>query len=405
MYNVIERNDYLNQLISWKDHDVIKVITGIRRSGKSYLLKELFYGYLLKNGITKDQIIILDLESIEHEELRDYKKLYEYIKTKLVPNKKNYVILDEVQNVKDFEKVLSSLYLDKNIDIYITGSNSKMLSGELATLLTGRYIKIEVLPLSFLEYKSTLDSSIPVDKAFINYLKWGGFPYITALQPNDVLCHQYLDGIYNTLVKKDIIYINRIEDVLILEDIIKFIFSNIGSVISPNKISNTLTSKGRKTSRPTVEKYLSYLLDSFMCYKVNRYDLKGKRYLGSLEKYYVADIGLRNYLIGFKNSNYGHILENIIYLELKRRGYDIYIGKIDDLEVDFVVSTYDDVYYIQVAHTITEKEVFDREILPLLKINDHHRKIILTTDYPLNKTYNGIKIINVYDWLLKVEDF
>lgn len=399
--NTIERKQYLNQLIKWKDHQIIKVITGIRRSGKSTLLCSLYKDYLMDNGISKDQIIIVNLESIENEHLYHYKSLYNHIVKLLQEDQMNYVIIDEVQNAFEFQKAIDSLFIIDNVDLYITGSNAYMLSGELATLLSGRYITIEVLPLSFSEYVESNNSEKTIEEKYREYLKYGGFPYITQLLNDEKQTMQYLEGIYNTILKKDIISRNKIADIFVLEDVIRFVFDNIGNIVSSKKISDTLTSNGRKVSRPTVDAYLNYLISGYAVYKVNRFDIKGKEYLKSLEKYYVTDIGLRNYLLGFRNIDRGHVLENIVYLELRRRGYEIYIGKYDDKEIDFLVKNSDEVFYIQVAESIKSKVTLERELAPLRAIKNFNSRAIITTDYDMNESYDGIKIINIIEWLLK----
>ena len=399
--NTIERKQYLNQLIKWKDHQIIKVITGIRRSGKSTLLCSLYKDYLMDNGISKDQIIIVNLESIENEHLYHYKSLYNHIVKLLQEDQMNYVIIDEVQNAFEFQKAIDSLFIIDNVDLYITGSNAYMLSGELATLLSGRYITIEVLPLSFSEYVESNNSLKTIEEKYREYLKYGGFPYITQLLNDEKQTMQYLEGIYNTILKKDIISRNKIADIFVLEDVIRFVFDNIGNIVSSKKISDTLTSNGRKVSRPTVDAYLNYLISGYAVYKVNRFDIKGKEYLKSLEKYYVTDIGLRNYLLGFRNIDRGHVLENIVYLELRRRGYEIYIGKYDDKEIDFLVKNSDEVFYIQVAESIKSKVTLERELAPLRAIKNFNSRAIITTDYDMNESYDGIKIINIIEWLLK----
>ncbi len=404
MVNIITRKEYLDKLIKWKDHQVIKVITGIRRSGKSTLLREIYKNFLLDEGVIEEQIIIVNLESIDNENLYHYKALYDYINSKLMPNKRNYVIIDEVQNAVDFQKAVDSLYLKDNVDVYITGSNAYMLSGELATLLSGRYITIEILPLSFKEFINANPTKESIDKLYRDYVRWGGFPYISNLRCDDEQINEYIEGIYNTILKKDIIARNKISDIFVLEDVIKFVFNNIGNIVSSKKISDTLTSNGRKISRPTVDSYLSYLINSYAIYKVNRYDIKGKEYLKSLEKYYVTDTGLRNHLLGYRNIDRGHIFENVIYLELKRRGYDIYIGKYDDKEIDFVVRSKDEICYIQVAESIKTKETLERELEVLRTVKDFHRRVILTLDYDMNISYDGILVVNALEWLLNKID-
>jgi len=396
----LKRKKYLDKLIEWKDKQIIKVITGMRRSGKSTLLCELYKNYLIEQGISDKQIIIVNLESIDNENLYHYKPLYEHINNLLDLKKMNYVIIDEVQNAKDFQKAIDSLYIKKNVDVYITGSNAFMLSGELATLLSGRFVTIEVMPLSFKEYHDSKEKEESLEKVYRDYLRWGGLPYIINLENKDNLIRDYLEGIYNTIFKKDIISKNKISDVFVLEDVIRFVFDNIGNITSSKKIADTLSSNGRKISRPTVDSYLDYLINSYTVDKVSRYDIKGKEYLKSLEKYYVIDMGIRNYLLGYRNIDRGHVLENVVYLELKRRGYEIYIGKYEDKEIDFVVKNNEEVYYIQVAETIKTEEILKREIEPLRAVEDYHSRILITQDYDVNKSYDGIKVFNVFEWLL-----
>ena len=397
---VIQRSQYLDRLIKWKDHEIVKVITGIRRSGKSTLLLSLYKDYLIQTGVASDQIIIVNLESIENEHLYHYKKLYDHINGLLHNDKMNYVMIDEIQNAFEFQKAVDSLFIKKNVDLYITGSNAYMLSGELATLLSGRYITLEVLPLSFKEFSEAIVSNKPTDVMYRDFVRYGGFPYVTQLLNDETLVMQYLEGIYNTILKKDIIARNRVSDVFVLEDVIRFIFDNIGNIVSAKKISDTLTSSGRKITQPTVDQYLNYLMNGYVVYKVKRFDIKGKEYLKSLEKYYLTDLGLRNYLLGFRNIDRGHVLENVVYLELRRRGFDIYIGKYDDKEIDFLVKNKDGVIYIQVAETLSSKKTLERELAPLKAIKDYHPRVIITTDYDLNESYEGIKVMNVFDWLL-----
>jgi uncharacterized protein len=396
---MIQRKEYINKLKAYKDKQIIKVITGIRRCGKSTLL-ELYREYLFSEGVLKEQVISINLEEIEYHGLRDYMSLYNYIKERLQKDKQTYVFIDEVQNCTEFQRAVDSLFVKKNVDVYITGSNAYMLSGELATLLSGRYIKIEMLPLSFKEYVSATDENINLERRFRDYLRFGGFPFILQFNNNEIFINEYLDGLYNTIFLKDIVARNNIKDNMILEDVLKFTFDNIGNISTSKKISDTLTSTGRKTSQPTVESYLSHLMNSYIVYKVNRYDIKGKEYLKSLAKYYIADIGLRNYLLGYKNMDTGHILENIIYLELLRRGYKVYVGKVDSNEVDFVAMNQKDTFYIQVSETIKESTTLERELAPLKAIKDYYTRMLITNDYDVNASYNGIKHINAIDFLL-----
>lgn len=401
---MIERVEYLNELINWKDKDFIKIVTGIRRCGKSTLF-ELFINYLKKNGIDEKQIIHINLEAPEYH-FEDYMSLYNYVNDKIIKEKKYYIFLDEVQNVPEFQKAVDGLYIKKNVDLYITGSNAYLLSGELATLLSGRYIEIKMLPLSFKEYLSAFkNENNNEQKLFLDYMKNGGMPgNISILKTNLNDIDKYLDGIFSTIVYKDIMQRNKINDKLLLESIIKFIFDSVGSPISTKKISDTLTSKNITTSNHTVENYISAFLESFLIYKAERFDVKGKNLLARDYKYYAVDTGLRSYLLGKKaDSDMGHILENIVYLELLRRGYKVYVGKIDDLEVDFVAENRDGLKYYQVSLTVRDEKVLERELKSLQKTGDHYPKILLTLDMDLEADYDGIIKKNVVDWLLEEE--
>lgn len=397
---MIERKEYLNTLIDFKDKHIIKVLTGIRRCGKSTLFI-LFQNYLLNNGINKEQIISINFEDIDYEELLDYKALYKYIKERLIPNKMNYIFLDEIQNVPNYQKAVDSLFIKNNVDLYLTGSNAYLLSGEIATLLSGRYIEIQMLPLSFKEYVSYFNDKTDLSRKYTDYLINSSFPYTLELNGSKKNIREYLGGIYSTVVLKDIIARKNINDVFMLESIIRFMFDNIGNLCSIKKIADTMTSDGRKITSPTVENYLSSLVDSYILYKVRRYDIKGKQYLKTGEKYYVVDIGLRYYLLGTKKVDMGHILENIIYLELLRRGYEIYIGKVGSTEVDFIAINDEGIEYYQVALTVHDEKTLERELYPLNSISDHNPKYLLTLDDDPPTSHNGIKQLNAIDWLLK----
>ena len=399
---MINREEYLNELIRWKDKDLIKVVTGIRRCGKSTLF-DLFIDYLKTSGVKSNQIIHINLVDADYD-FKDYKDLYHFINDKIVSEDNFYVFLDEVQNVPGFQRAVDSLYIKKNVDVYITGSNAYILSGELATLLSGRYIEIKMLPLSFKEYISAFDNN-NYQQLFLDYMRNGGMPgNINILKSNVNDLDKYLDGIFSTIVYKDIMARNNITDKLLLESVIKYIFDSIGSPISIKKISDTLTSKGISTSNHTVENYITALLESFLIYKAERFDVKGKNLLARDYKYYVVDSGLRSYLLGKKaDSDMGHILENIVYLELLRRGYRVYVGKVDDLEVDFVAENRDGLRYYQVALTVRDEKVLERELRSLQKTGDHYPKTLLTLDMDLETDYDGIKKINVVDWLLSGE--
>jgi len=397
----IYREKYINKLISLKDKNIIKVLTGIRRAGKSTILQE-FKDYLLKNGVNEKNILFLNLDDKSNKHLLDSDKLHYYILENLDLSNKNYIFLDEIQNVPEFEKCIDSLFLRENLDIYITGSNSYMLSGELATYLTGRYIQIHILPLSFKEYISYYGESDELKK-YNDYITYGALPYLINLDNNkDKL--EYLDSIYNTIIMKDVINRKKVKDPMMLESICRFLFDSIGSNISTKKISDTLSSNGRKNSVHTIEEYLNALLESYIVYKVYRFDIKGKELLKTQEKYYLSDIGLRTYLLGNTlGKDLGHILENIIFLELKRRGYKIYIGKDNDNEIDFVCETNDDIIYIQVSLSVRDENTLKRELRPLESIQDNYKKYIITLDYDTNN-YNGIKQISAIDFLLERVD-
>ena len=404
MENMIERTEYLEQLKRFKDKDLIKVVTGIRRCGKSTLFS-LFINYLKEIGIKDKQIININLEDADYN-FNNYKELYNYVNKQIDSKKQYYIFLDEVQNVPMFQKAVDSLYIKKNVDVYITGSNAFLLSGELATLLSGRYVEIKLLPLSFKEYLSAFnDGNKSRYEYFLDYMKYGGMPGNIAIiqeEPKDL--DTYLEGIFSTIVYKDIITRNNIKDKMLLENVLKFIFDSIGSPISTKRISDTLTSKGIPTSNHTVENYISAFIESFLIYKAERFDVKGKNLLARDYKYYVVDQGLRSYLLGKKADNdMGHILENIVYLELLRRGYKVYVGKVDDLEVDFVAQSRDELKYFQVALSVRDDKVLERELRALQKTGDHYPKYLITYDMDLEADYDGITKINVVDWLLNKE--
>jgi len=429
---MINRPEYLKKLLVFKDKHLIKIVTGIRRCGKSTLF-ELYQNELLKLGVKPEQIQSINLEEPDYREFLDWEKLYDTINARLLKNKQNYIFLDEIQNVKDFQRAADGLFIKKNVDLYLTGSNSKMQSGEWATLLSGRYVEIHMFPLSFKEFASafkTTDtntvsdinngtylyasagaSGLSQDKLFANYLEYGSFPFLFNFynSSNNTLSadgwdkssiRDYLSGIYNTIVLKDIIENKKINEAGRLERVIKFIADTIGSETSIKRISDMLTSDGFKILPLTVESYLDAFRDSYILYKADRYDVKGRKLLKTLNKYYMVDMGLRRLLLGNKAVDSGHILENIVYLELLRRGYKVYIGKVNDKEVDFMAEGADGAEYYQVSETIRGKETLVRELAPLELIRDHNPKFLLTRDYEPKTSYNGIKQINVLDWLL-----
>ena len=399
----IERSEYLNKLISWKDKQLIKVVTGVRRCGKSTIM-EIFQDYLRTHGVAENQIVSVNLEDFDFYVLRDPKKLHDYIKERLIPDKMTYVFLDEVQHCNEFPRVVDSLYIKNNVDLYITGSNAHMLSSEIATLISGRYVEISMLPLSFREYVESTGGTKELQSQYRRYLETSSFPYALELANQPKELRAYLEGIYNTIVVKDISLRNRIPDAMMLESITSFVFDSIGSPLSTKKIADTMTSAGRKIDVKTVEKYLKALMSSFVIYQAKRYNIKGKQYLKTLEKYYVVDIGMRTMLLGSRAMDVGHVLENVVYLELLRRGYEVYVGKVDDLEVDFVAMDQKRTIYYQVAASVRDENTLRRELTPLQKIPDHYQKVILTLDEDPEADYDGIRRINALDWLVGLTD-
>ncbi|MST62328.1 ATP-binding protein [Peptostreptococcus anaerobius] len=403
---MIKRVDYLNSLEKWRDEKVIKIVTGMRRCGKSTLLLQ-FQNRLVETGIETTQIISLNFEKLEYEDLQDYKKLYSYLKDRLISDKKNYIFLDEVQRVKYFEKVVDSLYVMDNVDIYITGSNSQMLSSELATFLSGRYVEIKMLPLSFKEFFSICDLSI--DDSFVEYMRYGGLPYVTTMEKDSDKVEMYLEGIYNTVLVKAIedrqnrknLGMRAITDISLLKSISKYLSSVVGNMVTVKSITNYLVSGGRKVSPNTVSDYIEALCDSFIFYEVDRFDIVGKELLKNNKKYYIVDLGLRNYILPRKNYDLGFGLENIVYFELLRRGYRVNVGKLKDKEIDFVTRKNDELHYIQVTASMVDENTFEREMRPLREIRDNYEKTVLTLDRFSVGNYDGIKVVNIVDWLLE----
>ena len=410
---MVQRNKYLALLAAWREKQVIKVVSGVRRCGKSTLL--LQYIDLLKNsGVGDEQIISINLEDPEFESLFSYQTLYEYIKKRLCKNKYTYVFIDEVQQCVNFEKAVDGLFIKRNVDLYITGSNAYVLSGELATLLSGRYVEINMLPLSFAEYMDfagTNKKKKPPEKkvAFNNYLHFGSFPYAAVLGADAGLVKTYIDGIYNTILIKDAAKRTGAADITLLENIIKFLCHSVGSPISIKKISDTINSSGRKVSVNTVEAYLRNLTDSFVFYHAGRYDIKGKQYLKTLGKYYIVDTGIRNMLLESSSPDLGHQIENIVYLELFRRFRRVSTGKLAEREVDFVVTgahgadgNSGGVAYYQVAASVLDQNTLSRELSGLMGIKDNHPKYLLTLDdIPSRANHDGIIQLNLIDWLLE----
>lgn len=405
---MVERTEYLEKLKLWKNENIIKVVTGIRRCGKSTLLKQ-YKNYLLETGTSETQIIFINFEELEYDELLNYKSLYQYIISKLVPNKPTYVFLDEIQKVSDFEKAVDSLYVKDNVDIYITGSNSFLLSGELATLLSGRYVEISMLPLSFSEYYELRGKENP-DELFADFLKDGGFPYIASMDRVTEKIDMYLEGIYNTVIVKDIEERQqrreknsdkrKINDIALLKKISKFLAGSVGSPISVRSVSDYIVSSGRKISPNTVGDYLEALVESYVFYPVERYDVLGKQLLKMNQKLYIVDLGLRRHLLARKSYDLGFSLENIIFLELLRRGYSVNIGKVGNSEVDFIAEKNDRLHYFQVTASLTDENTFNREISPLQNLSDNYPKTILTLDRFTIGDYKGIEVVNAVDWLL-----
>ena len=399
---MIDRNLYMNKLWAYKDTEFIKVITGIRRCGKSSLLKLLMNKLLEENKA--NNIIYMNFESFEFDNILNYKDMYNNIKEKIRKNEKNYILLDEVQRIIEWEKAVNALSVDFNADIYITGSNAYLLSSELSTYLSGRYIEIKMLPLSFKEFLdfTKSENNISKEEKFINYVKYGGMPGIITLKNEGDIYENAIKGIYNTVFMKDVIERNKLVDAILLEKILKFIMSNIGSLISAKKIADYLTSQGTKVTHNTVLNYLNMIENAYLIYKVPRYDIKGKELLKTLEKYYIVDTGIRNVILGFRNTDYGHIIENIVYFELLRRGYDVTVGKTNSLEVDFIATNSQEKKYYQVTYSLMDENVKKRELNVLKSINDNYEKTILTMDKIYDNTSeDGIKVRYLIDFLLE----
>ena len=405
---MIIRTDYLNELIKWKDEKVIKVVTGIRRCGKSTLLEQ-FQEYLKSHGVLSKQIIAINFESLEFEDLLDYRKLYDYIASKLQPDVTNYIFLDEIQMVEDYQKAVDSLYIKKDVDLYITGSNAYLLSGELATLLSGRYVEINMLPLSFKEFRSVYSEGSD-ESALSEYMRYGALPYIVSLKNSNDMANTYLEGIYNTIIVKDIEErqkrktkpdSRRVSDIALLKNIAKLLASSVGNPISIKSIADYITSSGRRVSQNTISDYVSALIEPYVFYTAERYDVEGKQLLKQSPKYYISDLGIRRYIVSKQNYDLGFSLENIVFLELKRRGYKVNIGKVGSKEVDFVTEKDGVIEYIQVTASMTDEKTFDREIAPLKNIGDNYSKKILTLDKFTLGNYEGIIVENVVDWLLE----
>lgn len=394
----IERASYLNKLIAFKDKNLIKVITGIRRCGKSTIM-EIYRDWLKEQGVYNDQIVYLNFEDYDNFELRNPKNLYAYFKPLLIEDKMNYLFFDEIQHVQDFPDIINSLNLKPNVDIYITGSNAYMLSSEIATLLSGRYIEIAMQPLSFKEYVDGTGEYDNLQKAYNDYITKSSFPYTLELNTNSEVS-DYLTGLYNTIVVKDIMSRKRLPDVMMLESVIRFTADNIGNILSTKRIADIMTADGRKIDQKTVERYLNSLCETFFVYEAKRYNIKGKQLLKTLGKYYLVDIGLRRMLLGSRSFDAGRILENVVYLELLHRQKKVYVGKNDNLEVDFVAIDENNIAYYQVAATVRDESTLKRELASLQQINDQYPKYILTLDDDPVADYDGIKRINALKWMM-----
>jgi len=411
MVERVNRPEYMKRLIEYKDKDVIKIVTGIRRCGKSTLL-DLFEDYLIEDGIQKENIIHMNMESLRYRDYTDHISFYEYVSGKIVSGKKNYLIFDEIQAVTDWEKAIESFRLDFDVDIYITGSNAYMLSSEFSTLLSGRYVEIRMLPLSFKEFLSFYEfaADVNIDEKFQKYLQFGGMPVLRQFQFNESRSMEALEGIYDTVILRDVLRRNQTADQAVLNKLVLFLCGNIGSITSPNNIGNVLTDEGeiqnikKRTGKgiagKTVEKYIDMLRKAFVFYSVGRYDIKGKQLLKTMEKTYIADLGFRNMLLGYRDADRGHILENIVYLELLRRDYRVYIGKVGDTEIDFVAEKPSEKLYVQVTETMMAEPVRDREMRPLKAIRDNYEKIALSMDRSYITSDDGIKMLNIIDFLL-----
>lgn len=392
---MIRRETYLSDLERLKDKRFIKVLTGVRRSGKSTLLA-LFQEQLIADQVSQTQIQSYNFEDLALADYLDYRKLYEKITDNLLADQMNYIFLDEIQMVPEFERVLDSLFIKENVDLYVTGSNAYMLSGELATLLSGRYVELKVYPLSFVEFFSALGG----DKAtvFQRYLEFGGFPYVTEI-PDELTYRDYISGIVNTVLIKDVLQRKQRSDATLVEQLAKYLTDSSGSLVTIKKIADTLTSMGQKTTSDTVSTYLSGFQEAYLFFRADRYDIAGKKYLSINSKYYPVDQSLRKVLLGNKRPNFGHRLEGVVYLELLRRGYQVFIGNIGEFEIDFVAQKNGVTEYYQVSLTVEDDRTYQREVRPFQSIQDNYRKILLTMD---NGRYNqeGIEQLNIIDWLL-----
>ena len=397
---LIQREQYLAKLRALREKAIIKVITGVRRCGKSTLM-QLFQKELLQSGVSEKQIISINFEDYDFVELRNAKALYQHVVARLVEGVPNYVFLDEIQHVDNYADVVDALFVKENVDLYITGSNAYLLSSEIATLLSGRYVELQLLPLSFKEYVNATGNTNDLERKYADYITFSSFPYAMAFDREVQMTNDYLRGIYSTIVLKDVMHRHSISDAMMLENVMAFMADNIGNTLSVKRIADTLTSAGRKVDVKTIEKYLSALCQSFILYPAKRYNIKGRQLLKTMEKYYLVDVALRNTLLGSANADFGRILENVVYLELLRRYPNVYIGKTDAFEIDFVAVNMQEVAYYQVAATVRDEATLERELHPLKMVKDNYPKTILSLDVAPVAYHNGIKIQNVLDWLLE----
>lgn len=400
---MIYRSDYMRQLQAFKDNKIIKVVTGLRRSGKSTLL-QMYRDELVANGVSPSQIQFVNFELMKYDYIRTYRQLYDFITQNMVVGKKNYLFFDEIQQVEGWEKTINSLTLEYDTDIYVTGSNAYLLSSELATLISGRYVEIKMLPLSFKEYYEYYkNDGESAEELFNEYLKYGGLPQLLSLPSDEKTISSFLESIYDTVILKDVVGRNKLKDIDLLKRVFAFVCGNVGSITSTNSMAKYISMEAKldRSLRPaTIGNILEMLENAFIIYKANRYDVKGKEVLKSLEKYYVTDTGLKNTIVGYNLENYGHSIENVVYLELLRRGYKVYVGKCDNKEIDFVAIKKEETRYFQVTESLSDAKTKEREVAPFYSTNDFYEKTIITTDKTYATNVNGIKIVNLTDFLL-----
>ena len=395
----IQRTEYLEKLVALRDKQIIKIITGVRRCGKSTLL-EIMQDELRASGVSEEQIIAINLEDYENKALRDPDSLYSHVTSRLSKSKMTYIFLDEIQHISRYSDVVDAIFVKPNVDLYVTGSNAYLLSSEIATLLSGRYVEIKMLPLSFAEYIESTGNEMELGKKYVDYITNSSFPYTTELRDNPNVIIDYLQGVYNTIVLKDVMQRNNIRDAMMLESVTTFIMDNIGNTLSTKKIADTMTSSGRKIDVKTVEKYLTALQESYIIYRANRFNIKGRQLLKTMEKYYLVDVAMRRMMLGSQGKDIGHLLENVVYLELLRRNQHVLIGKSGDHEIDFVTVNGQETAYYQVSATVRDPNTLERELAPLKSIKDHNPKWLLTLDEDPDANYDGIHKVNALQWLL-----